>query len=274
MIGCPKILFLGSPVWLCLVYLIWFCLRPCWLVWDKFLLINWILRVMCGSIFLSKHLLVRFLYVRLCIEGFVVMLEIFVFGFRPKWASNGVIFVVEFGINLILSMIFAARFAHFFGDQLGSTLFVLVFLPLLFPYGHQLVLGLILCFYFCRILQILPLWKLVLGRIWLSVVSFVVCNNFLGILSLCLCYSYWMFPHVGIVIVYQPLLECNWFVCCFWRGLVLQSSFGFPHLVLLVHLICLDCFLRLLVSNFYLCRCSVCSSVPVPRFHYGYVGTK
>ena len=57
----------------------------------------------------------------LCIDGFVVMLEVSVFGFRPKWASNGVIFVVEFGISLMLLMILATRFANVTGDQLGST---------------------------------------------------------------------------------------------------------------------------------------------------------
>ena len=59
--------------------------------------ISSIVRAFCDSIFLSKESLYKFLYVRLCFDGFVVMLEISVFSFRPKWASNGVIFAVKFG---------------------------------------------------------------------------------------------------------------------------------------------------------------------------------
>ena len=79
-----------------------------------------IVRAFWDSVFLSKHVFVMFLYVRLCYDGLVVMLEISVLGFRPKCASNGVIFVVEFGINLIFSIMFATRFASVTVDQLGS----------------------------------------------------------------------------------------------------------------------------------------------------------
>ena len=173
------------------------------------------------------------------------MLEISVFHFRPQWASNGVIFVVEFGINLMFSIMFATRFARFTDDQSGSTsstasrlfLFVWTFLPCLSLYGHQLVLGLVLCFCFCKIIQILLLWKFVPDRILLSVVFRGVYSNSLDILLLCLCHKYWMFPHVGIVIIYQQLPICSCFVFCFWMGLVLRNPFGFPRLVLSIHLI-------------------------------------
>ena len=88
---------------------------------PSLLQISSIVRAFCDSIFLSKRLLVKFLNVRLCFDGFVVMLEISVFGFCPEWASNGVIFVVEFGIKLIFSIMFATRFPRVTGDQLGST---------------------------------------------------------------------------------------------------------------------------------------------------------
>ena len=83
---------------------------------PSLLQISSIVGLFCDSSFLSKHLLFRFFYVRLCFDGFVVMLEISVFGFRPKWALNEVIFVVEFGISLMLSMIFPKSTVH----QLGS----------------------------------------------------------------------------------------------------------------------------------------------------------
>ena len=114
----------------------------------------------------------------------------------------------------------------------ASFLFVLTFIPCLFPYGYKLVVGLVLYFCFYRIIQNLSLWTLVPGHTLLSVVFRGVCSNSLDILLLCLCHSYWTFPHVRNVIFYQQLLICNCFVCCFWMELVLQNPFVLPRLVL------------------------------------------
>ena len=48
-----------------------------------------------------------FLYDRLHLFGFVTLFEGAVFGFLPKCASNGVIFMVLFGISLMFWTIFA-----------------------------------------------------------------------------------------------------------------------------------------------------------------------
>ena len=125
---------------------------------PSLLQISSIVRAFCDRIFLSKQLLFNFFYVRLCFDGFVLMLEISMLGFCPKWSSNGLIFVVEFGINLMFSILFAKRFASVTDDQLGSAsstanrlfLFVLIVLPCPSIYGHQLMLRLVFCFFFLQ----------------------------------------------------------------------------------------------------------------------------
>ena len=54
---------------------------------------------------------------------------------------------------------------------------------------------------------------------------------------------------------------------------LLRNPFGFPHLVRLIDLICLNCFLELWVLNFYLCLCNACNFVLAPLFHCECGGT-
>ena len=73
------------------------------------------------SSFLSKQLLISSLYDRFWCDGFVTMFEIRVFGSLSKCASNGVVFISEFGISLMFSMLFASLSLKNVLDQFGST---------------------------------------------------------------------------------------------------------------------------------------------------------
>ena len=57
--------------------------------------------------FFPKHLLLSSLYDRFLIDGLVNIFESSVFGFQPKCASNGVIFVVLLGIRRMFSITLA-----------------------------------------------------------------------------------------------------------------------------------------------------------------------
>ena len=82
--------------------------------------ISSIVSAFCLRSFLSEQYMVKFWYVRLLCDVFVVMFDISVFGFLPKYASNGIILVVVFEINLMFSTMFAKRCATVAFDQLGS----------------------------------------------------------------------------------------------------------------------------------------------------------
>ena len=55
----------------------------------------------CLSSLRSEAKILIFLYDKLCLLGFVTMFDNAVFGFLPKCASNGVIYVILFGMSLM-----------------------------------------------------------------------------------------------------------------------------------------------------------------------------
>ena len=73
-------------------------------------------------IFLSKLNCFILLYVRLFLFGCVTMLFLCLFGFPPNCASNGVIFVVVFGMSFIFFIIADILFASVSLDQLLSMI--------------------------------------------------------------------------------------------------------------------------------------------------------
>ena len=238
---------------------------------PSLLQISSIVGVFCDSSFLSKHLLFRFFYVRLCFDGFVVILEISVFGFRQSGLQTK--------LFLLWSLVLVWCFQWYFLNLLftswglcrtlliGFLLFVLTVWPCLFLRGLQLVQEFILYFCFCRTVRIPLLWTLVLDRILLNLVCHEVYSNFLDNLLLYFYHSCCMFLGGGIAIVYLRLLGYSCFVRCFWMEWVLRNPFGFTRLVLLIDLMCLNFFLELWVLSFYICRCNARNFVLAPLFH-------
>ena len=47
-----------------------------------------------------------------------MMFEIGMFGFLPKWASNGVVFALELGINLMFSILLTSLLLRVVFDQI------------------------------------------------------------------------------------------------------------------------------------------------------------
>ena len=142
-----------------------------------------------------------FLYVRRARDCFVVIIGISVFSFFLEWASNGVIFVVEFGMSLIFSIMFANRLTKVAFDQLES---------------RSSTANLLFIVWMRRSTITVPLGSPAGARI---ILRFLFSQKFSNSFTL----NAWawsadlMFERGGIVRVYLRSLACSYLVCYFWK---------------------------------------------------------
>ena len=80
----------------------------------------------CFSFFLTEIKNRILLNVSLVLFGLIIIFESSVFGGRPKYASNGLIFVTEFGMSLIDWIIFVTIWARWALDHSGSDCMIAI----------------------------------------------------------------------------------------------------------------------------------------------------